>query len=275
MTAEESLESLTRIPPGFKGSVFAAEPDVQNPLQMTWDSRGRLWISENYSYDSDFLVDTYNDRIVILEGADGGSKFTSRKVFADDIKRLMGFAVGHGGVWAIAPPNILFIPDRNSDGVPDGPAEIVYDGFVYEGTNMHTTANSLRFGLDGWIYGRTGHAHIHMVGPPGTPSAQRTRLHGTIYRFHPQTRVFESLMSGAVNTFGQDWDKHGEHFFVSTTVGPFWYAMTGAKFRSSSASPNQKAYELIDQIGDFTFGGAGAGAGPAGPPRRHGDHALA
>ncbi len=265
MTAEESLANLTRIPPGFKGSVFAAEPHVQNPLQMTWDSRGRLWISENYSYERDAFVDTFSDRIVILEGADGGSKFTSRKVFADDIKRLMGFAVGHGGVWAIAPPNILFIPDRNSDGVPDSPAEIVYDGFIHTGSNMHTTANSLRFGLDGWIYGRTGHAHLHMVGPPGTPLAQRARLHGSLYRFHPQTRVFEALMSGAVNTFGQDWDKHGEHFFTSTTVGPFWYVMPGAKFRSSSVEPNQKAYELIDQIGNFSFGGAGAGAGPAGP----------
>lgn len=264
MTAEESLAAMTRVPPGFKGSVFAAEPHVQNPLQMTWDSRGRLWISENYSYESDTLVDTYNDRIVILEGADGGSKFASRKVFADDLKRLMGFAVGHGGVWAIAPPNILFIPDRNSDGVPDGPAEIVYDGFIYTGTNMHTTANSLRFGLDGWIYGRTGHAHLHMVGPPGTPLSQRTRLHGSLYRFHPRTRVFEALMSGAVNTFGQDWDKHGEHFFVSTTVGPFWYVMPGAKFRSSSVEPNQKAYELIDQIGNFNFGGPGGGRGGAG-----------
>lgn len=263
LTAEESLALLKSVPPGFKGSVFAAEPHVQNPLQMTWDSRGRLWISENYSYESDTLVDTYNDRIVILEGADGGSKFTSRKVFADDLKRLMGFAVGHGGVWAIAPPNILFIPDRNSDGVPDGPAEIVYDGFIYTGTNMHTTANSLRFGLDGWIYGRTGHAHLHMVGPPGTPLAQRTRLHGSLYRFHPRTRVFEALMSGAVNTFGQDWDKHGEHFSVSTTVGPFWYVMPGAKLRSSSGEPNQKAYELIDQIGDFSFGGPGGGRGGA------------
>ncbi|MEO5957595.1 MAG: PVC-type heme-binding CxxCH protein, partial [Opitutaceae bacterium] len=216
-------------------------------------------------YESDALVDTYNDRIVILEGADGNGKFTKRTVFADNLKRLMGLAVGHGGVWALSLPNIVFIPDRNSDGVPDGPPEIVYDGFVYEGTNMLTTANSLRFGLDGWIYGRSGHAHIHMIGPPGTPMSQRTRVHGSLYRFHPRTRAFEVLMSGAVNTFGQDWDKHGEHLTVSTTIGPFWYVMPGAKLRSSSGEPNQKAYELLEQVGDFTFGGPGGrGAGAAG-----------
>src|SRR5687768_12984427 len=92
LTAEESLAQMKSVPPGFKGSVFASEPHVQNPLQMTWDSRGRLWIAENYTYESDAFVDTFNDRIVILEGADGGSKFTSRKVFVDDIKHLMGFA---------------------------------------------------------------------------------------------------------------------------------------------------------------------------------------
>jgi putative membrane-bound dehydrogenase-like protein len=259
LTAEESLARMKSVPPGFKGSVFASEPHVQNPVQMTWDSRGRLWVAENYTYESDSFVETYSDRIVIFEGADGGAKFTSRKVFVDDLKRLLGFAIGHGGVWVMAVPNILFIPDRNSDGVPDGPAEIVFDGFNAVGSNMHTNANGLRFGVDGWIYGRTGHAHLHMVGPPGTPLAQRARVHGSLFRFHPRTRVFESLSSGAVNTFGQDWDKHGEHFFSSTVVGPYWYEMPGAKFRSSSVEPNQKAYELIDQIGNFDFGGVGGG----------------
>jgi putative membrane-bound dehydrogenase-like protein len=276
LTAAESLAQLKSVPPGFKGSVFAAEPDIQNPLQLTWDTHGALWVAESYAYDSDRFVDTFHDRIVILDGGDGGDKFTRRRVFADNLQNMMGFALGHGGVWVMANPNILFIPDRNADGVPDGPAEIVFDGFTYMGSNMHTSANGLEFGIDGWIYGRTGHAHLQMVGPPGTPSAQRTRLHGSLFRFHPQTRVFEALSSGVVNSYGQDWDKYGEHFFNSTIVGPFWYEMPGAKFVSSSAEPNLKAYELIDQIANFDFragggnarggarGGAAAGAGGGG-----------
>lgn len=272
LTAAEALAQIKSVPAGFKASVFASEPDVQNAIQLTWDTRGRMWVAENYTMDSDRFVDDYRDRIVILEGADGGSKLTSRKVFTDDIKNLMGFALGNGGVWVMASPQILFIPDRNADGVPDGPAEVVYDGFNATGGNMHTSANGLEYGIDGWIYGRTGHAHLQMVGPPGTPSSQRARLHGSLFRFHPQTRVFEALASGTVNPWGQDWDKYGEHFFDSTIVGPFWYSMPGAKFVSSSAEPNQKAYELIDQIGNFDFrtaggargGGRGAVAGGAG-----------
>ena len=68
------------------------------------------------------------------------------------------------------------------------------------------------------------------------------------------TKVFEMLSSGTVNPWGQDWDKYGEHFFDSTIVGHLWYEMPGAKFVSSSAEPNQKAYELIDHIADHRFG---------------------
>ena len=139
--------------------------------------------------------------------------------------------------------------------MPDGPAEVVFDGFSSTGGNMHTSANGLEFGIDGWIYGRTGHAHVQSIGPPGTPASQRTRLHGSIFRFHPVTKVFEALSSGTVNPWGQDWDKYGEHFFDSTIVGHFWYEMPGAKFVSSSAEPNLKAYELIDHIADHRFAG--------------------
>ena len=263
-TAEEAVAKMKSVPPGFKASAFAAEPDVQNPVQFSWDSRGRLWVVENYTYESDSFTDKFRDRILIFEGADGNGKFTSRKVFTDDLTNTMGVAIGYGGVWVMANPKILFIPDRNGDGVPDGPAEVVFDGFNATGTNMHTSANGLRFGLDGWIYGRTGHAHLQMVSPPGTPMSQRARLHGSLFRFNPRTRVIEALSSGAVNTYGEDWDKYGEQFFSSTVVGPFWYEMPGAKFMSSSVEPNQKAYELIDQIGNFTFGGVGAGRGGGG-----------
>jgi len=258
-TAEQALAQMT-LPPGFKASVFAAEPDVQNAIQLTWDTRGRLWVAENYTMDSDRFVDTFRDRIVFFDNADGGTRFQNRRVFFDQFQNLMGFAIGHGGVWAMTSPNILFIPDRDADGVPDGPAQVVYDGFSYTGGNMHTSANGLEFGIDGWIYGRTGHAHVQMIGPPGAPISQRTRLHGSIFRFHPTTRAFEALGSGTVNPWGQDWDKHGEHFFDSTIVGHFWYQMPGAKYVSSSAEPNLKAYELIDHIAEHRFaGGSNAG----------------
>src|SRR3954468_24171344 len=98
-TAEQAVAQMKSVPTGFKASVFAAEPDVQNPVQISWDSRGRLWVVENYTYESDAFTDKFRDRIVILEGADGNGKFTSRKVFTDDLTNTMGVATGYGGAW--------------------------------------------------------------------------------------------------------------------------------------------------------------------------------
>src|SRR5262245_8776878 len=89
MPAAEAAAKF-QVPPGFNVSVFAAEPDVQNPIAMAWDSRGRLWVAENYTYaerGKRFELQL-RDRVVIFDGADGGRKFTSRKVFTDELQML-------------------------------------------------------------------------------------------------------------------------------------------------------------------------------------------
>src|SRR5262245_34949738 len=128
-TPQESLAKLT-LPPGFKATIFAAEPDVQNPIGMAWDSRGRLWIAENYTYaERAVRFDQHlRDRILIFEDTDHDGRFDKRTVFTDDVQQLTSVEVGHGGVWALCPPQLLFFPDRNNDGVPDGPAQVVLDG---------------------------------------------------------------------------------------------------------------------------------------------------
>src|SRR5947207_8853339 len=115
-----------RLPPGFKATVFAAEPDVQNPIAMAWDSRGRLWVAENYTYAENSRKFGLNlrDRILIFEDKDGDGRFDTRTVFSDDLQMLTSIEIGHGGVWVMCPPQLLFFPDRDGNDVPDGPAEI-------------------------------------------------------------------------------------------------------------------------------------------------------
>jgi putative membrane-bound dehydrogenase-like protein len=128
-----------RLPPGFKATVFAAEPDVQDPIAMAWDARGRLWIAENYTYaESGKKFDlNLRDRILIFEDVDGDGRFDTRRVFADDLQVLTSIEVGLGGVWVMCPPQLGFIPDRNRDDVPDGPAEVRLDGFTVPPENYH------------------------------------------------------------------------------------------------------------------------------------------
>src|SRR5580658_7643099 len=104
-----------RLPEGFSASVFASEPDVQNPIAMAWDGRGRLWVAENYTYaEPPKKIDlSLRDRILIFEDKNGDGHFSSRKVFTDNLQVLTSLEVGRGGVWAMCPPNLVFIPDRN------------------------------------------------------------------------------------------------------------------------------------------------------------------
>src|SRR5262245_19442536 len=128
-SAAEALARM-KLPPGFKATVFAAEPDVQNPIAMAWDARGRLWVAENYTYaESGRKFDLgLRDRLLIFEDEDGDGRFDTRKVFTDELQMLTSVEIGHGGVWVMCPPQLRFIPDRNGDDVPDGTPEVMRDG---------------------------------------------------------------------------------------------------------------------------------------------------
>ncbi len=242
-----------KLPPGFKATVFAAEPDVQNPIAMAWDARGRLWIAENYTYAErpqrfDLQL---RDRILIFEDKDGDGRFDSRKVFTDDVQMLTSIEVGFGGVWLMCPPQVLFIPDRDGDDKPDAPAEVVIDGFKIPPENYHNFANGLRFGPDGWLYGRCGASCPGELGVTGTPMEQRVPMRGTMWRYHPQRKVVEVLSGGCTNPWGHDWNEHGELFFINTVNGQLWHQIPGAHYvRPHTIDPNPRAYALIDQHAD-------------------------
>lgn len=252
MPAAEAAAKM-QLPPGFKATLFAAEPDVQNPIAMAWDARGRLWVAENYTYaDGGKKFDlNLRDRILIFEDKDGDGRFDTRKVFTDEVQMLTSIEIGHGGVWVMSPPQLRFIPDRNGDDVPDGASEIALDGLTGSPDMHHTFANGLRFGPDGWLYGRCGASSTGELGVPGIPADQRIPLRGTIWRYHPQRKVVEVLSSGCTNPWGHDWNEHGELFFINTVNGHLWHDFAGAHFvRPHTLDPNPRAYALIDQHAD-------------------------
>jgi len=242
-----------RAPDGFRVNVFAAEPDVRNPVAMAWDTRGRLWVAENYTYsDSTDKFDLrLRDRVLIFEDADADGRFDKRTVFTEDVQRLGSVEIGFGGVWLLCPPRLLFLPDRDGDDVADGPAEVVLDGFTVATENHHTFANGLRWGPDGWLYGRCGASSPGQIGSPGTPDAGRIPIRGGFWRYHPARKRFEVLCHGTTNPWGHDWDALGEPFFINTVNGHLWHAIPGAHFtRPHTVEPNPRAYALIDQHAD-------------------------
>jgi putative membrane-bound dehydrogenase-like protein len=261
LAAQAAAEGF-KLPPGFRASVFAAEPEVQNPLAMTWDTRGRLWVAECYTYaDRPTKFDlTLHDRVLIFADRDGDGRADERKVFCDNIQRLMSVEVGLGGVWLIALPHLLFVPDRNGDDVPDGPPEVVLDGFGISPENYHNCANGLKWGPDGWLYGRCGASSPGMIGPPGAADADRVPIFGGLWRYHPTRRVFETLCHGTTNPWGHDWDLYGELFFVNTVTGHLFHMLPGAHYtRSATIAVNRRVYEPIDTHADHLHWDMGKG----------------
>ena len=129
--AEEALKMMA-LPEGFEATVFAAEPDVRNPIAMTWDGQGRLWVAENYTYAERKLNydSRLRDRVVILEDEDGDGRHDRRTVFYEKLNYVSGkclaqtfrrtrpasFATSASRVWSrvSAPSGARFGPRRRT-----------------------------------------------------------------------------------------------------------------------------------------------------------------
>ena len=209
--AQQTVAAM-KLTPGFEAALIAADPDVTQPIAFCIDARGRLWVVEGHSYPNKQPAGQGRDRIVIFEDQDGDGAFETRKVFAGGINLASGIEIGFGGVFIGAAPDLLFIPDKNHDDQPDGPPEVLLDGWGYQDT--HETLNSFSWGPDGWLYGCHGVFSHSEVGKPGTPKDQRTVIHAGVWRFHPVRREFEVFANGGSNQWGLDYDENGQFFMT-------------------------------------------------------------
>jgi putative membrane-bound dehydrogenase-like protein len=248
----EALKSIS-LPEGFRVQLSAAEPMVQQPIDMAWDARGRLWVAECYTYaekETNFEK-KLKDRIIILEDTNQDGIFDKRKIFWDQATQLTSIEIGFGGVWAACAPNIFFLADKNHDDRPDGKPEVILDGFDADKVR-HNIVNGLRWGPDGWLYGRHGILGPgSKVGVPGTPEDKRTDIQCGIWRYHPTRKKFEVVCHGTTNPWGHDWDEHGQLFFINTVIGHLWHVVPGARYQRMYGNHYDKnLYELIQQTAD-------------------------
>ncbi len=204
---------------GFEVQLFASEPLVRQPVTMTFDERGRLWVIQYLQYPTpaglkpvevDRYLRTKYDRVP--EPPPHGPRAPTRspswktptataaptraKDFVTGLNLASALAIGNGGVYVGQAPYLLFYPDRDHDDVPDGDPEVLLTGFGLE--DAHAVVNSLQWGPDGWLYGAQGStvtADIRGVG-----------FQQGIWRYHPPTKRFELFAEGGGNTWGLDFD---------------------------------------------------------------------
>lgn len=229
----KQAEQAFQVPDDLQLQLVLSEPDIAQPLFMTWDSAGRMWVMEYRQYPEVagvkmlsrdvYLRSIYDqvpepppfgakglDRISIHEDIDGDGVYDQHKTFIDGLNIASSFAIGRGGVFVTNPPYLLFYPDKNSDDVPDSDPEVLLEGFGLE--DSHSVINSLRFGPDGWLYGCQGSTVTARVKRPGSAEPPVQTMGQQIWRYHPETREFEVFAEGGGNTFGCEIDSKGNIF---------------------------------------------------------------
>lgn len=222
-----------KTPDDLSVQLVLGDPDIAQPLFMSWDELGRLWVMEYRQYPDiaglkmlsrdTFLRSVYDkippappnqdkgaDRISIHEDTDGDGVYDKHKIFVDELNLATSFAIGRGGVYVTNPPYLLFYPDENKDDIPDGDPEVLLEGFGIE--DSHSVINSLRFGPDGWLYGAQGSTVTGAVKKPGSKDQPVRSLGQLIWRYHPEKYIYEIFAEGGGNTFGCEIDEKGRIF---------------------------------------------------------------
>lgn len=248
------------IPSGFDVSVFASEPDIAEPIAFCFDDRGRMWVAENFNYQTRRKhTDDPVSRIQILEDTDGDGVFDKKKTFTDKLTFTSGLACGFGGVFVGSPPNLTFIPDADGDDKPDGPPQILLDGW---GTNdRHETLNSFIWGPDGWLYGCHGVFTQSNVGKPDATDEDRQFIDAGIWRYHPVRKTFEIFARGLSNPWGFDFDDHGQGFATCCVIPHLFHVVQGGVYhKQSKPHVNPYIYDDIKTIRDHAHLSAHGGA---------------
>lgn len=240
----EAVKRMT-VADGLGVSLFAHEPQVRQPIFVKCDDKGRLWTIQYLQYPNPaglkrVSVDRWSrtiydrvpkppphgprgaDRLTICEDVDGDGTADHFKDFVDGLNLVTGVAFGHGGVFVLNVPYLLFFPDRDRDDAPDSDPEVLLTGFGME--DAQSLSNHLTWGPDGWLYGVNGSTTTCII--------NGAEFQSGVWRYHPITKEFEVFSEGGYNCYGITFNEHGELFY-STNGGPFVHAMQGAYYYKS------------------------------------------
>jgi putative membrane-bound dehydrogenase-like protein len=260
----QESEKRMQAPPGFEVKLFAAEPDIINPIAFSIDERGRLWVVECYEYPKKTPKGQKpRDRIKILEDTTGSGKADKVTVWAagKDLPvgwdLATGIEVGYGGVFLGAAPHLFFLRDSTGHGKCDK-QDILLSGFGSQDT--HETLNTFQWGPDGLLYGLHGIFTQSKVG--------EVRLNAAVWRYNYPGKKFDIFAEGTSNPWGLDFDAHGQAFLTACVIPHAFHMIPGGTYIRQDGRPDSYnhayAYGLLKEICDHTHhaesGWAHAGA---------------
>ncbi|MEO6686686.1 MAG: PVC-type heme-binding CxxCH protein, partial [Dyadobacter sp.] len=240
-----------KVADGFEVTLWAAEPLVAKPIQMNWDSDGRLWVVSSTAYPHLKTGEVANDKIFVIEDTDGDGKADKTTIFAEGLTTPTGILPGDGGVYVANSTEILHFSDTDGDGKADKKRRIL-NGF---GTgDAHHLIHTFRWGPEGKLYfNQSIYIFSHVETPFGTKRLEA----GGVWQLNPKTLEIDVYARGGINFWGLQFDRWGQSFLTDGAGGEgINYAFPGAAFVAAQGAertirglnPGQPKHSGLDVI---------------------------
>ncbi len=232
LTPADSLK-LAQVSNGYCVSLFASEPNIVNPIHITWDHRGRAYVIETVDYPNNLQAgDLGHDRIHLCEDTDGDGKADKFTLFADKLSIPTSAVFANGGLICTNGPDMIFLKDTNGDDKADV-RQILFSGFKSHDT--HAGVSNLRYGFDNWIYATIGYA-----GFEGTVGGEPLKFSTGFFRFKPDGSKLEFLQNTTNNTWGLGFTSDFDILGSTANGNPSWYYTFAKAIYAQAKLPQPK-----------------------------------
>ncbi|MBC7569645.1 MAG: ThuA domain-containing protein [Spirosoma sp.] len=237
----EESKKLIQAPVDFDVQLFAAEPDITNPIAMAWDERGRLWILESVDYPNTFLETdgAANDRIKICEDTNGDGKADKFTIFADKLNIPTSLVFANGGVVVAMAPHLVFLKDTNGDDKADVRENIMTG---WEKNDTHFGPSNLQYGFNNKIWGVVGSGYVGK-----TKDGKTMNFRTGVYNLNPDGTGVDFLANTSNNTWGLGLTEDN-NIFISTANNTHsaFYSMPARFMQRNLPGTTVQAVQKID-----------------------------
>ncbi|HYH56614.1 MAG TPA: PVC-type heme-binding CxxCH protein, partial [Anseongella sp.] len=213
-----------KLPPGFEIELYASEPDIGKPLNIAFDGRGRMWVTQSFEYPFP-AKGRGKDRITILEDTDQDGKADKFTHFSDTMNIPIGILPHGDGAIVYSIPNVYKFSDADGDAKADKGKRLLGP---FQHKDTHGMVNNFVWGFDGWVHADHGFTNISTVA--GTDGDSITMESGNTFRFRPDGSRVEQTTFGRVNPFGLAYDEFGYLYSVDCHSSPIYQLIRGGDY---------------------------------------------
>ena len=203
LSPEDSRRHI-QLPEGFEAVLFAAEPNIINPIAFTWDEKGRLWVVQSQDYPHGLSNDVGGDRITICEDTNGDGKADKFTDFATEQSLSTGIVKVAGGIIVAQAPDMVFLEDTDGDDKMDK-RTVLFNGFGIWDT--HAGPSNLKYGIDNSLWGAVGYS-----GFENKFKGEKVKITRGVFKFSRDGKNFEPIGQFNNNTWGLGFDENGDIF---------------------------------------------------------------